>query len=122
MGAPAPRHLLIIAPKKDSNLAGPPPPSEPELDEIKKAEQVEVFAVTDIDRGHLSVRCKMRLVIPAGLNDAAETAATVRPTREKYLLVEPGPGSVIEHSHGWDGGRLPDPDTADPGDGATRTR
>ena len=44
----------------------------------------------------------------ASLNDAEETVATVRPTWQMYLLVEPGTESVIQHSHGWDGGWLPD--------------
>jgi hypothetical protein len=89
-----------LAPGED----GLPADSEPELDEVKEVEQVEVFEATDIGRGRLSVKCKVRLVITASLNDAAETVATVRPTWEMYLLVEPGSGSVIEHSHGWDGG------------------
>ena len=87
---------------------GLPADSAPELDEVKKVEQVEVFEVTDLGRGHLSVRCKVRLVITASLNDAAETVATVNPTWELYLLVEPGTKSVIAHSHGWEGGWLPD--------------
>jgi len=100
-----------LAPGKD----GLPADSAPELDEVKKVEQVEVFEATDIGRGHLSVKCKVRLVITASLNDAAETVATVRPTWEMFLLVEPGTGTVIQHSHGWDGCWLPDPDPAEPG-------
>src|SRR5262245_2732329 len=93
-----------LAPGED----GLPADSQPELDEVKKVEQVEVFEATDIGRGHLSVKCKVRLVITASLNDADETVATVRPSWEMYLLVEPRSKSVIEHSHGWDGGWLPD--------------
>jgi hypothetical protein len=93
-----------LAPGED----GLPADSAPELDEVKKVEQVEVFEVTDIGRGHLSVRCKVRLVITASLNDADDTVATVNPLWEMYLLVDPGAESVVEHSHGWDGGWLPD--------------
>lgn len=93
-----------LAPGED----GLPTDSAPELDEVKKVEQVEVFEVTDIGRGYLSVKCKVRLVITASLNDAEETVAAVRPTWEMYLLVEPGTKSVIEHNHGWDGGWLLD--------------
>jgi hypothetical protein len=95
-----------LAPGED----GLPADSEPVLDEVKAVEQVEVFEATDIGRGHLSVKCKVRLVITASLNDADETVTTARPTWEMYLLVGPGTGSVIEHSHGWDGGWLPDPE------------
>ena len=55
-----------LAPGED----GLPADSQPELDEVKRVEQVEVFEATDIGRGHLSVRCKVRLVITASLNDA----------------------------------------------------
>lgn len=90
---------------------GLPADSAPELDEIKKVEQVEVFEVTEIGRGQLSVRCKVRLVVTASLNDAEETVITLRPTWEMCLLVEPGTRSVVEHSHGWDGGWVPDPES-----------
>ena len=93
-----------LAPGED----GLPADSAPELDEVKKVEQVQVFEATDIGRGHLSIKCKVRLVITASLNDSDETVATIRPTWEMYLLVEPGTKSVIEHSHGWDSGWLPD--------------
>lgn len=93
-----------LAPGED----GLPADSAPELDEVKKVEQVEVFEATDIGRGHLSLKCKVRLVITVSLNDAEETVATVSPTWEMYLLAEPGSNSVVEHSHGWDGGWLPD--------------
>jgi hypothetical protein len=89
-----------LAPGED----GLPADSDPELDEVKEVEQVEVFEVADIGRGHLSVKCKVRLTITASLNDAEETVATVTPTWEMYLLVEPGRKAVIRHSHGWDGG------------------
>ena len=92
-----------LAPGED----GLPADSEPELDEVKKVEQVEVFEATEIGRGHPSLKCKVRLVITASLNDPDETVATVKPTWEIYLLVEPGSKSVLEHSHGWDGGWLP---------------
>jgi hypothetical protein len=95
-----------LAPGED----GLPPDSAPELDEVKKVEQVEVFEARDIGRGHLSVKCKVRLVITVSLNDADESVVRVKPTREMYLLVEPETGSVIEHSHGWGGGWLPDAD------------
>jgi hypothetical protein len=88
---------------------GLPADSCPELDEVKKVEEVRVYEVTDIGRGHLSARCKVRLVISVSLNDPEERVVTVRPTWEMYLLVEPGTESVIEHSHGWDGGWLSDP-------------
>lgn len=94
-----------LAPGED----GLPVDSAPELDEVKKVEQVQVFEVQDIGRGHLSVKCKVRLVITASLNDADETVMSVRPTWEMYLLVEPGTESVIQHSHGWDGWYLPAP-------------
>lgn len=94
-----------LAPGED----GLPADAEPELDEVKEVEQVEVFEATDIGRGHLSVKCKVRLVITASLNDEAETVVTARPTWGMYLLVDPGSESVIEHSHGWDGGWLPGP-------------
>lgn len=93
-----------LAPGKD----GLPADAAPELDEVKKVEQIEVFEVRDIGRGHLSVRCKVRLVITASLNDPGETVVTVRPTWEMDLLVEPGSKAVLEHSHGWEGGWLPD--------------
>ena len=93
-----------LAPGED----GLPADCQPEVDEVKTVEAVEVFEATDIGRGHLSVKCRVRLVITASLNDADETVATVRPVWEMYLLVEPGSESVIEHSHGWDGGWLPD--------------
>jgi hypothetical protein len=86
-----------------------PADSQPELDEVKRVEQVEVFEVTDIGRGHLSVKCRVRLVVTASLNDANESVATIKPTWEMYLLVEPRTKSVIEHSHGWDGGWQPGP-------------
>ena len=70
--------------------------------------------MTDIGRGHLSVKCKVRLVISASLNDAEDKVVTVRPTWEMYLLVDPVVKSVIQHSHGWDGGWLPDPDATGP--------
>ena len=92
-----------LAPGED----GLPPDSSPELDEVKEVEQVQVFEMTDIGRGHLSARCKVRLVITVSLNDPAGTVVTVRPTWEMCLLVEPGTKSVIEHSHGWEGGWRP---------------
>jgi hypothetical protein len=94
-----------LAPGED----GLPADSAPELDEVKKVEQVQVYEVTDIGRGHLSVKCKVRLVVTASLNDADDTVVTIRPTWEMSLLVEPATRSVLEHSHGWDGGWLPDP-------------
>lgn len=94
-----------LAPGED----GLPLGSAPELDEVKKVEQVQVFEVRDIGRGHLNVKCRVRLVITAALNDPEETVVTVRPTWEMYLLVEPDTQSVIQHTHGWDGGFLPDP-------------
>jgi hypothetical protein len=94
-----------LAPGED----GLPADSEPELDAVKEVQNVEVFEATDIDRGHLSVKCKVRLVITVSLNDPDETVVTIRPTWEMYLLVEPGSERVREHSHGWDGGWLPDP-------------
>ena len=45
-----------LAPGED----GLPADSAPELDEVKKVEQVEVFGVTDIGQGHLSVKCKVQ--------------------------------------------------------------
>ncbi len=87
---------------------GLPADSCPELDEVKKVEQVRVYAVTDIGRGHLSAKCKVSLVVTVSLNDKNERVVTISPTWEMYLLVEPGTKSVIEHSHGWDGGWLPD--------------
>src|SRR5262245_28826192 len=93
-----------LAPGED----GLPADSEPELDEVKRVESVEVFEATDIGRGHLSLKCKVRLVITVSLNYAEEKLVTIRPTWEMYLLVEPGAKSVLEHSHGWEGGWLPD--------------
>lgn len=88
---------------------GLPVDSAPELDEIKEVEQIQVFEVQDIGRGHLNVKCKVRLVITASLNDADDTVMTVSPTWEIDLLVDPGTESVIQHSHGWDGWYLPAP-------------
>lgn len=93
-----------LAPGED----GLPADSEPELDEVKKVEQVEVLEATDIGCGHLSVNCRVRLVTTASLNDPDETVATVKPTWEMYLLVESASKAVLEPSHGWDGGWLPD--------------
>ena len=58
--------------------------------------------MTDIGQGELNVKCKVRLVITATLNDPDETVATVKPTWEMYLLVLPGAELVLEHNHGWD--------------------
>jgi hypothetical protein len=97
-----------LAPGED----GLPADSAPELDEVRKVEQVEVFEAREIGRGQLSVRCKVRLVITAALNDPDESVVTVRPTWEMMLLVEPGTRSVIEYDHGWGGGWIPDPSPA----------
>lgn len=97
-----------LAPGED----GLPADSQPELDEVKRVDEVEVYEVTDIGRGHLSLRCRVRLVIRVRLNDPDDTVVTVRPTWPVYLLVEPGTRSVLQHSHGWEGGWLPDPDPA----------
>jgi hypothetical protein len=87
---------------------GLPPECSPELDEVKKVEQVEVVEATDIGRGHLNVRCRARLVVSVSLNDAADTVVTIRPVWELVLLVEPASQTVLEHSHGWDSAFLPD--------------
>ena len=57
-----------LAPGED----GLPVDSAPELDEVKKVEQVRVVAATDIGKGHLSVKCEVRLVV---------TAISVTPTK-----------------------------------------
>jgi hypothetical protein len=87
---------------------GLPENSAPELDEVEKIEQIQVLEATDIGKGHLSLKCRVRLVITVSLNDPEETVVTIRHTWEMYLLVEPGSQLVLEHSHGWDGGWLPD--------------
>jgi hypothetical protein len=93
-----------LPPGKD----GLPTDSSPELDEVKEVEQVRVVAATDIGRGHLSVKCEVRLVVTASLNDPAETVVTIRPAWEMCLLVEPKARAVLEHSHGWESDYLPD--------------
>jgi hypothetical protein len=93
-----------LAPGKD----GLPASSAPELDEVREVEQVRVVAVTDIGRGQLSVKCQVRLVVNVSLNDADGTVATMRPTWEMCLLVEPKTRAVLEHSHGWESDYLPD--------------
>src|SRR5262245_11099309 len=52
-----------LAPGED----GLPADSASELDEVKKVEQVRVVAATDVGRGHLSVKCQVRLVATARL-------------------------------------------------------
>jgi hypothetical protein len=54
-----------LAPGED----GLPADTAPELDEVKKVEQVRVVAANDIGEGHLSVKCEARLVVTASLND-----------------------------------------------------
>jgi hypothetical protein len=93
-----------LAPGED----GLPGDSAPELDAVKKVEQVRVVAVTDIGKGHLSVKCQVWLVVTASLNDTDETVVTIRPTWEMCLLVDPGAKAVLEHSHGWESDYLPD--------------
>jgi hypothetical protein len=92
-----------LAPGED----GLPADSAPELDEVKKVEHVRVVAVSDIGKGHLSVKCEVRLVVTVALNDADETVATIHPTWEMCLLVDPKAKAVKEHSHGWDSDFLP---------------
>ncbi len=93
-----------LAPGED----GLPADSAPELDEVKKVEQVRVVAANDIGEGHLSVKCEVRLIVTASLNNPGETVVTIRPTWEMCLLVEPEAGAVLEHSHGWESDYLPD--------------
>jgi hypothetical protein len=57
---------------------------------------------------HLSVKCQVRLVVTASLNDPDETVVTICPTWELCLLVEPEAKAVLEHSHGWESDYLPD--------------
>jgi hypothetical protein len=93
-----------LAPGEDGLPAG----FAPELDEVKKVEQVRVVAATDIGKGHLSVKCEVRLVVTANLNDPEETVITIHPAWEMCLLVEPDAKAVLEHSHGWESDYLPD--------------
>jgi hypothetical protein len=93
-----------LAPGED----GLPADSAPELDEVKEVEQMRVVAATDIGKRRLSVKCQVRLVVTASLNDPDETVVTIRPTWEMCLLVEPEAEAVLEHSHGWESDYLPD--------------
>jgi hypothetical protein len=93
-----------LAPGEDGLPAG----CAPELDAVKKVEQVRVVAATDIGNGHLSVKCEVRLVVTASLNDPEETVITIHPTWEMCLLVEADAKAVLEHSHGWESDYLPD--------------
>lgn len=93
-----------LAPGED----GLPADSEPELDEVKKVDHVRVVAANEVRRGRLSVKCAVRLVVTASLNDPDETVATIHPTWEMCLLVDPKAKAVVEHSHGWDSDFLRD--------------
>ena len=93
-----------LAPGED----GLPADSMPELEEVKDVEQILVVSAADVGRGHLNVRCEVRLVVTASLGDREETVVTIRPAWKMCLLADPGAGAVLEHSHGWESDYLSD--------------
>jgi hypothetical protein len=94
-----------LAPGED----GLPADSEPMLEEVKRVAQVRVATAADIGRGHLSVKCSVRLTLAVSLHDPDDEPVSISPTWPLCLLVDPEAGKVLEHSHGWDSDYRPDP-------------
>jgi hypothetical protein len=96
----APQNFLNekLAPGED----GLPVDCSPILAKIWDVKQIEVLDVADIGHERLSVKCKLRLVLKAKLNELARTTTNVETTWNMSLLVEPRTNSVIGHHRGWD--------------------
>lgn len=80
---------------------GLPPDSQPMVEAFESVERIEVFEAQDVGDGRLEVRCMVRMIVLARLNEPPKHVALIRPNWKLTLLVAES-GEVLMHRRGWE--------------------